>query len=99
MDTLTFAQKENIGFQYVLDNLHLCSPYGQELLRELKPMGPAAKTELLRQLGNIRRILDNESCRRELQQLLRVLMGLKMIRPTARKCLETDLNEIELFEI
>lgn len=99
MNALTFAQKENIGFQYVLDALHPCSPYGQERLRDLTPMGPGEKAELLRQLGNIRRILENDTCSRELQQLLRNLMGLKMIRPTAKKCLEADLNEIELFEI
>ncbi len=99
MNALTFAQKENIGFQYVLDALHPCSPYGQERLRDLVPMGPGERAELLRQLGNIRRILENDACRKELQQLLRIFMGLKMIRPTAKKCLETDLNEIELFEI
>lgn len=99
MNALTFAQKENIGFQYVLDALRPCSPYGQERLRDLTPMGPGEKAELLRQLGNIRRILENDGCRKELQQLLRVFMGLKMIRPTAKKCLEADLNEIELFEM
>ena len=99
MNALTFAQKENIGFQYVLDALHPCSPYGQERLRDLTPMGPGHRAELLRQLGNIRRILENEGCQKELQQLLRIFMGLKMVRPTAKKCLEADLNEIELFEI
>ena len=99
MNALTFAQKENIGFQYVLDALHPCSPYGQERLRDLMPMGPENRAELLRQLGNIRRILENEGCHKQLQQLLRILMGLKMVRPTAKKCRETDLNEIELFEI
>lgn len=99
MNALTFAQKENIGFQYVLDALHPCSPYGQERLRDLMPMGPENRAELLRQLGNIRRILENEGCQKQLQQLLRILMGLKMVRPTAKKCRETDLNEIELFEI
>lgn len=99
MNELTFAQKENIGFQYVLDALRPCSPYGQERLRDLRPMGPGDREELLRQLGNIRRVLENDSCRKELQQLLRIFMGLKMVRPTAKKCLEADLNEIELFEI
>ena len=99
MNALTFAQKENIGFQYVLDALRPCSPYGQERLRDLRPLGLEDRAELLRQLGNIRRILAHEDCRKELQQLLRIFMGLKMVRPTAKKCLEADLNEIELFEI
>lgn len=100
MMELTFAQKENIGFQYILESLHPNSPYGGERVRELKPFTPEEKPELQRQLGNIRRVLaGEESCRKTLNQLLRVFMSLKMIRPTAVKCLETTLNEIELFEM
>lgn len=99
MNALTFAQKENIGFQYVLDALRPCSPFGQERLRDLTPMGPGDRAELLRQLGNIRRILECGDSQKQLQQLLRVFMGMKMVRPTAKKCLEADLNEIELFEL
>lgn len=96
---LTFAQKENIGFQYVLDTLRPCSPYGQERLRDLQPMGPHDRAEIQRQLNNIQSVLSHPECRMELQQLQRIFMGLKMIRPTAKKCLEADLNAIELFEI
>ena len=96
---LTFAQKENIGFQYVLEAMEPSSPYGRQLLRELRPLGPGCRGELQRQLGNVHRILQMQACRRELQQLLRIFMGLKMVRPTAQKCLETELNAIELFEM
>lgn len=96
---LTFAQKENIGFQYVLDALRPCSPYGQALLRDLCPMGPGQRAELQRQLDNVGRVLEDQTCRKPLQQLLRIFMGLKMIRPTAQKCLGADLNAIELFEM
>ena len=100
MIALTFAQKENIGFQYVLDAMQPCSPYGQERLRQLQPMGPGDREELLRQLENMQRLLDGEEqCQKALSALLRVLMTVKMVRPTAEKCLETDLNEIELFEL
>ncbi len=100
MIELTFAQRENIGFQYVLESLHPSSPYGEERVRELRPFTPEEKPELLRQLHNIRRVLEGEEhCRKTLNQLLRVFMSLKMIRNTAQKCLETTLNEIELFEL
>ena len=33
MNNLPFAQRENIGFQYVLDALKPCSPYGEERVR------------------------------------------------------------------
>lgn len=96
---LTFAQKENIGFQFVLSQMRPCSPFGQQMLRDLTPMAPDQRQEIQRQLGNIRRVLDAEQHGRELQQLQRLFMGLKMVRPAAEKCLEADLNAIELFEL
>lgn len=100
MIELTFAQKESIGFQYVLEALQPCSPYGQELVRNIVPKGPSEKEELLRQFANIQRVLDGEAtCKKSLDSLLRILMTLKMIRPIAEKCLEAPLNEIELFEM
>lgn len=100
MIELTFAQKENIGFRYVLDALQPSSPFGQALVRELRPWGPADRAELQRQFFNIQRVLDAEAtCRPALEGLLRILMTMKMVRSTAEKCLETALDEIELFEL
>ena len=91
---MTFTQKENIGFQYVLEQTRPSSPYGQQLLRDLTPMGPGQKPEIQRQMHNIRRILEAGDCQKPLQQLSRLFMGLKMVRPTAQKCREADLNAI-----
>jgi dsDNA-specific endonuclease/ATPase MutS2 len=99
MTALTFAQKENIGLQYVLDAMQPCSPYGRRLLQALKPLGPESRQELQRQLDNVQKLLCLEDRGRQLQPLLRVLMGMKMVRPAVEKCRETQLNEIELFEI
>ena len=100
MITLSFAQKESIGFQYVLDALRTNSPYGEERVRELKPFGRADRTELLRQLSNVQRVLEGEAaCQKTLDRLMRVFMTVKNIRPTVQKCRETALNEIELFEV
>ena len=137
MINLPFAQRENIGFQYVLDALKPCSPYGEERVRELKPFEPCEKTELQRQLSNIQRVLtvleaeaidsgkkarpegpvcdlpemqgelerirsaleQGEGCQKALDKLLLVFMTVKNVRPTAKKCREAHLNEIELFEL
>lgn len=100
MITLTFAQRENIGFQYVLDALRPNSPYGRERVQELRPFRPEERPELLRQLSNIQRVLEGEEgCQKALNQLMRVFMAVKNIRPTVQKCRETALNEIELFEV
>ena len=96
---MSFAQKENIGFQYVLEQTRPCSPYGQQLLRDLVPMGPGQREEIRRQLANISRVLRADACGKPLQQLQRVFMAMKMVRPTAQKCLEANLNAIELFEL
>ncbi|MBP3588533.1 MAG: hypothetical protein J6J51_05825 [Clostridia bacterium] len=137
MINLPFAQRENIGFQYVLDALKPCSPYGEERVRELKPFEPCEKAELQRQLSNIQRVLtvleaeaidsgkkarpegpvcdlpemqgelerirsaleQGEGCQKALDKLLLVFMTVKNVRPTAQKCREAHLNEIELFEL
>ena len=61
MISLSFAQKENIGFQYVMDALQLNSPYGEERARQLRPFTREQKPELLRQLDNVRRVMAGES--------------------------------------
>ena len=134
MINLPFAQRENIGFQYVLDALKPCSPYGEERVRELKPYDPCQKPELQRQLSNAQRVLtvleaesigkkrpegevcdlpemqaemarlraaldSGEGCQKALDKLLLVFMTVKNVRPTAKKCREAHLNEIELFEL
>ncbi|MBQ7491663.1 MAG: DNA mismatch repair protein MutS [Clostridia bacterium] len=100
MIDLKFEQKENIGFQYVLDALRPNSPYGEETVRKLNPFTPVEKPELLRQLGNVQRVLEGEPlCQNELNRMLRVFMCAKNIRATVLKCGEAALNEIELFEV
>lgn len=100
MIELTFAQKENIGFQYVLDALRPNSPYGEERVRELRAFERSEKAELLRQLGNVQRVLEREEqCQSALQKMLRVFMTVKHLRATVKKCAEASLDEIELFKI
>ena len=100
MISLSFAQKENIGFQYVMDALQLNSPYGEERARQLRPFAREQKPELLRQLDNVRRVMEGESaCAADMGAMLRVFMTVKNVRPTAKRILEVPLNEIELFEI
>ncbi|MBR6825678.1 MAG: hypothetical protein IKM59_03935 [Oscillospiraceae bacterium] len=96
MEALSYNQKERIGFTYIAGQLQPASPYGMELVRDLAPV--ENKTELLRQLDNISRVLavpENGSLRRMLQ----IFHSLKMLRPTAQKGRENDLNEVELFEL
>lgn len=100
MITLTYAQKENIGFPYVTDMLQVSSPYGRQLVRDLRPYSRAERPELLRQLSNVQRVLEGEaSCKKSLDRMLRVFMTVKDVRASVIRCGETALNEIELFEV
>lgn len=100
MIELNYAQRENIGFQYVMDALRPCSPYGTESVRRLVPFTKQQKPELLRQLNNIHRVLEGEvRCHDALNKMLSNFMTMKNIRLTVNKCREAALNEIELFEV
>lgn len=100
MIELNFYQKDNIGFQYVLDALAPCSPYGAEKMKGLRPFTKEQQPELMRQLRNIQRVMEHRSeCTPALDKLMRVFMCIKNVRKIAEKCRESTLNEIELFEL
>ena len=100
MIELSFQQKDNIGFQYIIDELAPCSPYGEERIKGMKPFTREQKPELLRQLQNIQRVLENrDRCASAMDKLMHTFMCIKNIRKIAEKCCESTLNAIELFEV
>lgn len=100
MIELNFQQKDNIGFQYIIDELAPCSPYGEERIKGMKPFTREQKPELLRQLQNIQRVLENrDRCASAMDKLMHTFMCIKNIRKIAEKCCESTLNAIELFEV
>ena len=100
MICLSKQQKEDIGLRFVLDRLNTCTPYGAELVSELKPFTPDEKDQLTEELDNIGRIKDAYSSP-GFTEILHILSQFKDIRPAVKKCIGTDyvLNEVELFEI
>lgn len=100
MIELSFQQKDNIGFQYIIDELAPCSPYGEERIKGMKPFTREQKTELLRQLENIQRVVEHrDACAAAMDKLMHTFMCIKNVRKIAEKCTESTLNAIELFEI
>ena len=100
MIELNFQQKDNIGFQYIIDELAPCSPYGEERIKGMKPFTREQKPELLRQLQNIQRVLENrDRCASAMDKLMHTFMCIKNIRKIAEKCCESTVNAIELFEV
>ena len=100
MIELNFQQKDNIGFQYIIDELAPCSPYGEERIKGMKPFTRDQKSELLRQLQNIQRVVEHrEACASAMDKLMHTFMCIKNVRKIAEKCVDGTLNAIELFEI
>ena len=100
MIELSFQQKDNIGFQYIIDELAPCSPYGEERIKGMKPFTRDQKAELLRQLQNIQRVVEHrDECASAMDKLMHTFMCIKNIRKIAEKCCESTLNAIELFEV
>ena len=100
MIELSFQQKDNIGFQYIIDELAPCSPYGEERIKGMKPFTRDQKDELLRQLQNIQRVVEHrDECASAMDKLMHTFMCIKNIRKIAEKCCESTLNAIELFEV
>ncbi len=97
---LRFEQRVRIGFQYILDQMHPCSPYGQEQLRKIGAYPPEKRAELETELSNLQKIVEyREECRMEIRAVQRIFMQMKNIKNALKKAREMALSEIELFEI
>ncbi len=100
MITLTYEQKVNIGFQYILERLNPCSPYGQELVRKMSPYTRQERKKLDLELSNLEKLVDHwMEYRVEVRNLKCIFMQMKDIRATLKKAGEMCLSDIELFEI
>lgn len=100
MISLTYDDKQMLGFEYVQELLSPSSCFGIEKSRRLAPYGPDQKQELLTELDNIERLCTHfEECKRDIGIINRVFSHFKDIRPTLSRGDDYCFNEIELFEI
>ncbi len=88
---------EAIGFTYIKNKLECMSPYGEMLIKELKPYQD--KPALIDELSNISRAIKALSDQDAVSRLFRLLMPLKDIRRSVQHIGEGALDEVELFEI
>ncbi len=100
MIDISYGQKENIGFKYVVDLLEPCSAYGADRVRKLKPFAPGAVNRLEEAFDNIAATIvlfaGFEDC---FVRLERVMRQVKDIRKSLNHCMIGVLGEVELFEI
>ncbi len=98
MKELSYNQRQSIGFEYVLDALSPCSPYGTALVRNMAPFESMAQLET--ELINLQKAIDGEPlCKPSIAQLLKAFMRVKDIRKSAENCQNGNASEVDLFEI
>lgn len=101
MISVSFDDGVKIGLQFVLDSLHLCSPYGQERIGKLRFYAPCEKDALERELGNVARCAAcADGLKDVFERTMAVLCQMKDIRQSLRRIRGGECpDEVELFEI
>ena len=100
MISVRFEEKVGIGLQYILENLHGCSPFGQERIRHLKFYAPGEREALEAELENTARAAASAPQQRELlERIMLELCRVKDVRASLARCCEGEtLDHVELFE-
>lgn len=101
MMQIGFDDRVKIGLQYVLDSLHVCSPFGQERVRHLRFFAPDEREALEAELADTERAAAHaDALKNVYDDVAVVLCRMKDIRTSLRRCREgACLDHVELFEI
>jgi DNA mismatch repair protein MutS2 len=98
---LDSEQKKQIGFDYIMDNLQVITPYGEEIKRHLKHYKRDEVTKLNKEYDWMESILAAMQKKPlEFKEVGRILGKTKDIRNSISRCKNNEvLDDIELFEI
>ena len=100
MFDLDATQKEEIGLTFVLNKLTPDSPYGIEQKKQMAPVGIAGQAIINDCFDNMEKMIAfAEQERHSLDEIRRQLMQLKNISGIVKKCEQSALHEVELFEM
>lgn len=100
MITLTFEEKQSLGFQFLLDEMQPNCIYGQEQVKNAAPYGREQKEELEEELVRLDRLVENYEKERQFWNGLElVLMQMKEVRGSLKRGRELVLTDLELFEL
>ena len=93
MISVRFEEKVGIGLQYILENLHGCSPFGQERIRHLKFYAPGEREALEAELENTARAAASAPQQRELlDRIMLELCRVKDVRASLARCREGETS-------
>ncbi len=101
MISVSFEERAGIGLNYILDNLHGCSPFGLERIRHLRFYAPDERALLEAELDNTEKAASSVAGSKDVLEKIAVeLCRLKDIRPSLKRLREGDcLDAVELFEL
>jgi len=100
MFDLDHDQKGAIGLTFVLNKLMPDSPYGMEKKKQIGSFGKTGKTEINKCFDNMEKVMEFAKQEKHLLDRIRQqLMQLKNIRGIVKKCEQSSLHEVELFEM
>lgn len=94
-------QRQQIGYDFVMDKIEVLTPFGTDIKKNLKPFKKNEKELLLIELRNINKIVQNFSdYKHTYRGIERLLLKVKDIRNSIKRCDNlTTLDDVELFEI
>lgn len=100
MITLTFEEKQSLGFQFLLEEMQPNCIYGQELIKNAVPYGRDQREELEAELNRLEQLTESYERERQFWNSLElVLMQMKEVRGSLKRGKELVLTDLELFEL
>ena len=100
MDRLSFTMRQNIGFQFLMDQMTANTVYGSDRMKQVTPFERKEKERLMMEYDEIECLITAiDRNDKEISKVELILMFIKEIRGSLRNLQEMSLNDIELFEI
>ena len=92
--------KRETDLDYVMFNLDLNTPFGKKQLKDLRPYFPGEEEELRRELDYVQQMIEFVKQNKTLtERIQEVFMEVKDSSSTIKRCGETILSTVELFDI
>jgi len=91
--------RSETGFDYVLGNVNIITPFGKALIKEKNPYFPGEEKQLIAEYKKLEKILKFQKTSGDTDELLQILMEIKDVRFTIQRSGKDALTVVELFEI
>ena len=97
---MDFWQRENIGFEFIKSKMLPATPFGAELVKNIRPFRKDERDILETELSNLNKLsLNYEEVKSDINAIRRIFMQMKDVRGSIKFGRDNTLSDIELFEI